>query len=153
MNSLLGIFRNTAIIAAFFGWLTAQILKVPIGYYLDGVFDWKRCAASGGMPSSHSAAVCAAATTIGMLEGFNTSIFAVCAVLSAIVMYDAAGVRRAAGKHAKVLNEIVKIFRENKELTDEKLKEWIGHTPFEVFIGAWLGILVGFVVTTIATSW
>lgn len=95
------------------------------------------------MPSSHTAAAWASATTIGMFHGFDGPIFAVAALFAVIVMYDATGVRRAAGHHAKILNEFIELFKEDRELTHEKLKEWIGHTPLEVFFGFWLGVIVG----------
>lgn len=147
LNSLLGIIYNIPLRAAFFGWFIAQLLKVPIYYYVDGVLDWKRFFGSGGMPSSHSSSIIAATTSIGMSAGFDSSVFAIALVISVIVMYDAAGVRRAAGKHAAVLNEILEMFNKDEEITDEKLKELIGHTPVEVFVGAWLGVLVGVIVT------
>ncbi len=152
MSSILGIFRNPALIAAFFGWLIAQLLKIPIGYYLTRQWQWKRALSSGGMPSSHTASIIAAAITIGFFQGFDSAVFAAIAVMAVIVMYDATGVRRAAGKHAKILNELMELFKGNGELTDEKLKEWIGHTPVEVFVGAWLGVLVGVIVSNV-TVW
>lgn len=111
--------------------------------------EWKRALSSGGMPSSHSASICATTVSIGMIEGFHSSVFALAAVMSAVVMFDAAGVRRATGKHAALLNEIVDILRGQKELTDARLKEWIGHTPFEVFVGTWIGLITGIVTTLI----
>lgn len=149
MSSFLAIFKNPALIAAFFGWLSAQLLKVPIGYYVTKKWKWRRALNSGGMPSSHTASVVAAAVTIGYFQGFDSATFASIAILAIIVMYDATGVRRAAGKHAKVLNELIQLFKGETELTDEKLKEWIGHTPIEVFVGAWLGILVGVIVINV----
>lgn len=151
MNAFFGIFLNVGLRCAFFGWLVAQLLKIPIYYVTDGKIEWKRALSSGGMPSSHSASVVAVTTSIGLTEGFASSIFALALVFSIVVMYDATGVRRAAGKHAAILNDIMDMFRGEAELTDERLKEWIGHTPFEVFIGAWLGIIVGIIVTLIST--
>lgn len=105
---------------------------------------------SGGMPSSHSSAICATTASIGMIEGYQSSTFALAVVMSAVVMFDAAGVRRATGTHAALLNEIVDILRGQKELTDARLKEWIGHTPFEVFVGAWIGLITGIITTLIS---
>lgn len=155
LRNVWGIFQNLPIRAAFFGWLIASLIKVPINYYLDGKINFKKAFSSGGMPSSHSAAICAATTTIGMVEGFNSSIFGLAIVISAVVMYDAAGVRRATGKHAVILNSIVSIvsmLSGTEEFTDEKLKELIGHTPYEVILGAWLGIAVGICSTLISMA-
>ena len=149
IHNFVGIFDNIPIRAAFFGWLIAQILKVPIYYSLSGKVEWTRVLSSGGMPSSHSSAICAATVSIGMIQGFNSAVFGLAAVMSCVVMFDAAGVRRATGKHAELLNEIVDIFRGEVELTDARLKELIGHTPFEVFVGAWIGIITGIITTLI----
>ena len=100
---------------------------------------------SGGMPSSHSALVVSMATSIGYANGFNSSIFALSATVALIVMYDAAGVRRAAGKQAAVLNEIVEELQAHRGIREEKLKELLGHTPIEVIAGAALGILIAFI--------
>ena len=145
MSSVTGIFRNPVLIAAFFGWFMAQLLKIPIGRYIDKKWNWKRGLSSGGMPSSHTSAVSAAGTVVGMIHGFDTPLFATIALFCVVVMYDATGVRQAAGKHAKILNEIIAAFQTNEDLPEEKLKEWIGHTAFEVFVGFWLGVLIGFV--------
>ena len=150
LHDLAGIFSNVVLLCAFLGWLFAQLLKVPIYYFVDGKIEWKRALSSGGMPSSHTSAFCAATTCIGMREGFHSSLFGLALVMCVVVMYDATGVRRAAGKHAAILNEIVEFMRGEVELTDEKLKEWIGHTPLEVFVGAWLGIIIGMVVTLLS---
>lgn len=149
IHNFAGIFENIPIRAAFFGWLIAQILKVPIYYSVSGKVQWKRMLSSGGMPSSHSAAICSTTVSIGMMQGFNSGVFALAAVMSCVVMFDAAGVRRATGKHAELLNEIVEIFRGEVELTDARLKELIGHTPFEVFVGAWIGLITGIITTLI----
>jgi len=97
----------------------------------------------GGMPSSHSTLVAALATSVGLVEGFNSAAFAICAALSLIVMYDASGIRRAAGKQAEMINAIVEAWDENDPLVKEiKLKELLGHTPVEVVAGAILGIII-----------
>ena len=95
------------------------------------------------MPSSHSAFVCSLATTIGITEGVSSPLFAMAVALSAIVMYDAAGVRRAAGKQAKILNQIIESEGENINV-QEKLIELLGHTPLEVYVGALVGIVMAF---------
>ena len=100
------------------------------------------------MPSSHSAFVCSLATTIGITEGVSSPLFAMAVALSAIVMYDAAGVRRAAGKQAKILNQIIENEGENIDV-HEKLIELLGHTPLEVYVGAFVGIVMAFLLAPI----
>ena len=101
---------------------------------------------SGGMPSSHSAFVSSLTTSVGLLEGFDSNLFAVCLVLSFIVMYDASGVRRAAGQQAAVINVIVKNLEDFGLKIDSQLKELLGHSPIEVISGAMLGIIIALVV-------
>lgn len=122
-------------------WFIVQSLKVLFELMNNKKLDLRRMIGSGGMPSSHSALVCSLATTVGLTEGFGTPIFAMAVSLAAIVMYDAAGVRRAAGKQAKILNQI--IANEGKNINvQEKLTELLGHTPLQVYVGAAIGILV-----------
>ena len=130
-------------------WLTAQVIKVLIALFITKKFDLERLIGSGGMPSSHSALVCGLATAVFIRHGFDSFEFAVAVVLALIVMYDAMGVRRAAGEQAKTLNKLVNwyVFHQQSEEedppvleTDKMLKELIGHTPLEVISGAILGI-------------
>lgn len=130
-------------------WLTAQVIKVLITLFITKKFDLERLVGSGGMPSSHSALVCGLATAVFIRHGFMSFEFAVATVLALIVMYDAMGVRRAAGEQAKTLNKLVNwyVFHQQSEEedppvleTDKMLKELIGHTPLEVISGALLGI-------------
>lgn len=97
---------------------------------------------AGGMPSSHAAMVCALATTIGLQQGFGSGAFAIAAVLALIVMYDAAGVRQAASRQARVLNRIIDELFQGHPISEERLRELIGHTPFEVIVGAAIGVAV-----------
>jgi acid phosphatase family membrane protein YuiD len=124
--------------------LLAQTLKLFIYYRLEGRFQWERFLETGGMPSSHSATVSALAVSVGLEEGFDSALFAVAAVFALIVMYDATGIRRAAGLHAQLLNQLVREIRRLQELgpTPAPLKELLGHTYLEVFVGALLGLLV-----------
>ncbi|WP_117237044.1 divergent PAP2 family protein [Thermus sediminis] len=130
----------TAILANFL----AQALKLFLYYRLEGRFQWERFLESGGMPSSHAATVSALAVAVGLKEGFHSPLFAVAAILALIVMYDATGIRRAAGLHAQLLNQLVQEFQEvlRKGPKPEPLKELLGHTYLEVFVGALLGLLV-----------
>lgn len=138
-------FNNTIFFAAASGWLVAQILKTLIHMLFTKQFAAERLIGSGGMPSSHSATVCALATSSCIKYGASSFEFAISLILAMIVMYDAMGVRRETGIQAKLLNDILAIFAEmgRQELSpDEKLKEFVGHTPLQVLAGAILGILI-----------
>ena len=140
MHSLL---ENKILICAVLGWFIAQALKVVFVLVHEKKFDIRRFVGSGGMPSSHSSFVLALTTAVAFEEGLNSAMFAICVVFSFIVMYDAAGVRRAAGKQAEILNSIIENFwKDNPKVTGEKLKELLGHTPKQVFVGAVLGVLI-----------
>lgn len=146
MHSLEDAFTNPIVVCSLFAWFVAQLLKVPLYYGVEHKLDWKRLVGSGGMPSSHSAMVVALMLSVGFIQGFDTAAFGICVVLSLIVMYDATGVRRETGTQATVINRILKeVFIDGKRISDEELKELIGHTPFEV-LG---GIIVGTVTTVL----
>lgn len=132
--------NNRPIWAAVAAWAIAQLLKIILTLIWDGRFDLSRFYGSGGMPSSHTALVVAMTVCLGRVYGFDKPSFAVSTILSFVVMYDAAGVRRAAGKQAEVLNLL--IFQSGLKI-EEQLKELLGHTPVQVFAGAVLGIIVG----------
>lgn len=131
---------NPCLWAAVISWAIAQGTKIILVFIKENRFDATRIIGSGGMPSSHSSLVMALTTSVGKYEGFNTPLYAASLVFSLVVMYDAAGVRRAAGKQAAIINKM--IVEHNSE-TMEKLKELLGHTPLEVLVGACLGIVVG----------
>lgn len=121
----------------------AQIFKTIRVAFSKKKFNLKLLFATGGMPSSHSSTVTAMATSVGLVEGFDSTIFAVAVCFSTVVMVDAAGLRRSASKQAKILNKMmVEIFAKDKEFQPNRLKEFLGHTPIEVFVGALLGITV-----------
>ena len=126
------------------GWLVAQVLKTLINGLLLGKFSLERMWGSGGMPSSHSATVCALATAAGMQYGGSSFEFAIAAIVAIIVMYDARGVRRETGLQAQVINEMMEFWEKMGQPIsyEEKLKEFVGHTPLQVFVGALLGILI-----------
>lgn len=140
--NFLDIFQNETLITVIEGWFIAQLLKVVFVLMLDKKLDFRRFIGSGGMPSSHSSFVVSLAMYTGLRCGFNTNAFAICFVLAFVVMYDAAGVRRAAGIQAKILNQIIDNWNEPPEIRGKRLKELLGHTPFEVIAGAGVGILV-----------
>jgi acid phosphatase family membrane protein YuiD len=144
----MGLIRNTLIISALFAMIVAQIAKVIILLLTEGRWAPKRATETGGMPSSHTATVAALATSSALEFGVSGPEFAVALVLGIIVIYDATGIRRAAGKHAEILNELVEEFG---HLFEEKrrpkaLKTLLGHTYPQVFVGSGLGIAVGFIV-------
>ena len=130
------------------GWVVAQLLKTIIDCMLNKSFSPERLVGSGGMPSSHSSTVCALVVSSGLCFGVSSFEFAVSFILAAIVMYDATGVRRETGKQAKLLNMIMEqdIFKLNMEQFQEKLKEFVGHTPLQVFAGAILGVILALLV-------
>lgn len=135
---------NLILILAAAAWALAQVLKVVVVLVSRKKLDWRYIWASGGMPSSHSAFVCACAASTGMLYGFSSALFAIAAVLAIVVMYDAANVRKAAGEQAKILNYMMKHWTEMEPaLFGKELKELLGHTPFQVIMGCVLGIAVG----------
>ena len=131
---------NLAILA----WAAAQIIKVLVVLVKKRRLDWRHILSSGGMPSSHSAFVCACAAAMGYMYGWASPVFTVAAVVAIVVMYDASNVRRAAGEQAKILNYIMEHWTEMKPaLFGKELKEFLGHTPFQVLMGGLLGIGVG----------
>jgi Uncharacterized protein conserved in bacteria len=141
-----GLFYNKTLGISLTAWAIAQLLKVIFVFIRDRKLDFTRLVGSGGMPSSHSSFVTALALSVGRQCGFNSPEFTICTVFALIVMYDAAGVRRAAGKQAKVLNAIIEDMQHTGKLPEEKLKELIGHTPVEVFAGAVVGIITSIII-------
>ena len=139
-----GLLHNFPLICAASGWLIAQILKV-----FTGIFKLRKFSVSGllfgtgGMPSSHSAAVCSLAVACGMYAGWSSAPFAVSVLFAIIVMVDATGVRRETGEQSKVLNRIMRdlMTSDDYDDIDRNLKELVGHTPFQVLVGAILGIV------------
>ncbi len=147
MKYVMDIITNEILMSAALSWGLAQVIKTIIHLILTKKFVAERLIGSGGMPSCHSATVCALTTSIVINEGINSPFFAMSAILAIIVMYDARGVRRETGLQATVLNEIVDIIEKlGADVTyDEKLKEFIGHTPLQVLVGAILGIIIALI--------
>ena len=137
MNWLLDILTNPFLIAGVSSWLIAQVVKTILHWIIYKKLDFKRIYGDGGMPSGHSATVSALAVFCGLRLGFSTPEFAIALILAIIVCKDATGVRREAGRQAEVLNELLKLFNEEDA---QKLKEFIGHTPIQVFAGILIGI-------------
>lgn len=147
MNFLIDFATNYVLVCAVVGWFSAQIIKCVRYIAKNRSFNFAVLMSSGGMPSSHSATVCALVTAVARLEGTGSVEFALAFVLAFIVMYDAAGVRRAAGEQARVLNRIAKeLSNGDTRYLDKNLKELIGHTPLQVIMGALLGIVIPLIV-------
>ena len=143
MSKLLtDLFTNQVLAAAFITWALAQIIKLPLEYLLHRNWDWGLLLSTGGMPSSHSALVVALSVAVGLQEGFTSPLFAISWVLAMIVIYDAIGIRRHAGDHARVLNLMIDELFTGHPLAEKELKEVLGHTPREVIGGVLLGIVV-----------
>lgn len=149
MTNITDLFGNYVLNVAIVSWISAQVIKTLLNLITTKKLRLERMFGAGGMPSAHSASVCGVTIAISRSVGFDSPMFAIAFLLAAIVMYDAMGVRRAAGEHAKVINLIVKKHRETEKgdtiyipKNKEQLKEFLGHTPMEVMGGAMLGILI-----------
>jgi acid phosphatase family membrane protein YuiD len=136
------LWQNDALWLPIFAGALVQLVKFLGHWFRHRRPDFLVLIQAGGMPSSHAAMVCALATAIGFREGFGSSAFAIAAVLAIIVMYDAAGVRQAASRQARVLNRIIDELFQGHPISEERLRELIGHTPFEVIVGAAIGVAV-----------
>ena len=134
------------IIVPFCVWFGIQLFKLIYDLITTKKFNFKRILQSGGMPSSHSAVVVALTTMVGKAEGITSPLFGIALIFSCIVMYDAAGVRRAAGKQAKLLNKIVQTPGLSSLEVSEKLVEVLGHTPVQVLVGGLIGFIVGIII-------
>lgn len=143
MNELQKAINNKYLYIPLMVWFCIQLFKVVSDLIKTKKFNFKRILGAGGMPSSHSAVVTTLATMIGKNEGLDTPIFAISVIFALVVMYDAAGVRRAAGKQARLLNKIVETPGLSGVQVQEKLVEVLGHTPLQVIVGAAIGIAVG----------
>ena len=144
MSILSDFVRNTCVTVPALVWLIAQLIKATTDLAIQRKINLRRLFGAGGMPSSHTAYVVSLATVVGKTEGVRSALFAVCFAFAMIVMYDAAGVRRAAGKQAKLLNALMSTHFPG-EAFNERLKELIGHKPLEVLVGALFGVLLGIV--------
>lgn len=132
---------NHVLIAALIAWSLAQVLKIPIHYLRTRERDWSLLLRAGGMPSSHSALVSATAHGIGLTMGFDSPLFALAVAFAMVVIYDATGIRRQAGRQAVVINAIVNDFLEgHPDHGSEKLREVLGHSPGEATVGVIMGI-------------
>ncbi len=146
MESLEGLLKNYVLIVALSSWISAQVLKTIIYLIVNRKLNLERLSGAGGMPSAHSASVCGITIAISRTVGVADPLFALSFMFAAVVMYDAMGVRRAAGQHASVINKLVKDHDKEHINNLDALKEFLGHTPFEVLGGAMLGILIAMVI-------
>ncbi len=136
------IYSNHILMTTLSGWIIAQIIKVTIGVITQRKFDFRWLISTGGMPSSHASGASCLAAAIGFEYGFDSVYFALAASFALVVMFDAQGVRRAAGRQAHILNKITSDIYWQGKINDNRLRELIGHTPIEVIVGAVLGVSI-----------
>lgn len=135
--------NNKVFFVVLFAWVFSCVLKGFLVWFKDKKLDMARFMGPGGMPSSHSTIVTALAICVGIKSGFDSTEFVICCVLALVVMYDASGIRRAAGQQAKMINMIIDTWEETDPLEKQiRLKELLGHTPLEVIAGACLGAVI-----------
>ncbi len=146
MNDFIAFLQNQYVYIPFFLWFGIQLFKLIYDLVTTKKFNFKRIMGAGGMPSSHSAVVAGLTTLIGKNEGVGTPIFALSLIVAFVVMYDACGVRRAAGKQAAMLNKLIETPGLTGMQVSEKLVEVLGHTPVQVFVGALIGVIAGLIV-------
>lgn len=145
MNGLEALLNNQILWTTIAAWGLAQFIKVPLEYLEHRRWNWGLWFSSGGMPSSHSALVVSAMLSIGLLDGFDTPIFALSVAVAMVIVYDAAGVRREAGRHAERINILINELITGHPINEKQLKEVIGHTPTEVIVGVALGLVTAVV--------
>lgn len=131
---------NPPLVLAIISMISVQIIKFVSTVVKTRELNFERLSGTGGMPSSHAASVSSLATAVGLQSGFDSPLFAVAAFFSMVVMYDAAGIRRAAGRQARVLNRMIDSLKAHQVVEGETLRELLGHTPVEVFVGTAYGI-------------
>jgi len=141
---LSSILKNRILITTLLAWIIAQLIKVTIGIMREKKFDFRWLLGAGGMPSSHAAGASALATSIGLAVGWDSIYFALACAFAIVVMFDAQGVRRATGRQAHILNKILEDIYWQGKIKEDRLRELIGHTPVEVFIGMLLGVFIAF---------
>ena len=140
------IFNNYVLLCGIIAWGLAQIIKLPLDYFINKRWNWALMISVGGMPSSHSALVTATAVGIGLFIGFDTPVFALAVAVSMVVIYDATGIRRQAGIHAQTINLLVNELLKGRFAPEKQLREVLGHTPLEALGGVILGLIVPIVI-------
>ena len=146
MTRLGQLFQNQVLLATLLAWLVAQTLKVGVYVWRRKHFDFRWFLGTGGMPSAHSSGVTALATGVGLNVGFHTPAFAVATMFAMVTMFDAQGVRRAAGRQAVLLNKMVDDMYMKGQVSEKRLVELLGHTPVEVFVGSAVGCAIAVLV-------
>jgi acid phosphatase family membrane protein YuiD len=139
--NLLAVFENHILIPALTAWSLAQLIKLPLEFVRTRRWNWGIVFSTGGMPSSHSALVAGTSYAIGLYVGFDSPLFALSVAIAMVVIYDATGIRRQAGKHARIINAIVNDLASGHPLKEEQLREMLGHTPLQAAGGVLLGLL------------
>lgn len=134
---------NRVLIAALAAWIAAQSVKIVIDLTRTGRVNFRYLVSSGGMPSAHAALVTALATVVGREQGWSSALFGIAAILASVVMYDAAGVRQAASVQARILNRMLDELFTQHQFNERRLRELLGHTPIEVFVGSLMGFTIG----------
>ncbi|MBO4299042.1 MAG: divergent PAP2 family protein [Clostridia bacterium] len=146
MSVIRQLLENRILWIGVLSWFVAQTAKVVLTLIVEKHLDWSRMWGLGGMPSSHTSVVVSVTVAVGIRMGFNSALFAISAAMALITMTDAMGVRRQAGKQAAVLNRVVQELVENGgDLPEETLKELLGHTPLQVFVGGALGLIIAII--------
>jgi acid phosphatase family membrane protein YuiD len=145
LNALADLLSNQILWTTMTAWALAQFIKVPLEYLEHRRWNWGLWFSSGGMPSSHSALVVSAMLSVGLLQGFDTPEFAIAVAVAMVIVYDAAGVRREAGRHAERINILINELISGHPINERQLKEVIGHTPNEVVMGVILGVVTAVV--------
>lgn len=146
--NILGIFATPWFWSAFTGWTLAQSAKMLAGLIQTRRLDLRYLVSTGGMPSAHSAMTCGLAASLGLTEGFDSTAAILAFSFAGITMFDAAGVRRAAGQQARILNQMLDDFFVEHHFSEKRLKELLGHTRLEVFVGLIIGVLCAIIITT-----
>jgi len=142
--NLANILQNHVLLTGLAGWILAQALKIPIDVLQSRHWNWALFLAAGGMPSSHSALVTSTALAVGLYYGFDNPVFGVATAMAMIVVYDATGIRRQAGMQAQKINVLVEELLKGHPISEEHLREVLGHTPLEALGGVLLGLAVAF---------
>jgi acid phosphatase family membrane protein YuiD len=143
---LLQVFFNPVLITALLAWGLAQSIKLPLDYLIHRRWNWALLVSAGGMPSSHSSLVTATSLAIGLFAGFESPLFGLSIAFAMVVLYDATGIRRQAGIHAQKINLLVNELFSGQPISEDQLKEVLGHTPLEVGGGVILGLLVAYLI-------
>jgi acid phosphatase family membrane protein YuiD len=148
-NSFFDLFRSPSFWSSLCAWLVAQLCKMLIGFIGSHRLDFRYLVSLGGMPSAHSAMASGLAVSVGLDAGFGSPVFATTLAFALIVMFDASTVRRAAGHQARLMNQMMDELLKNHKLSEEKLVEFLGHTPIEVFMGMLLGVFMALLINSV----